>query len=118
MKKIFTLICISFLLATTSIANENTKAEENAPAIVASSLTGKVIDKTSGEELAGVAVKLEGTKHVAFSDFEGNFSFNNINPGNYKLIVEFISYNKVEAENILVRENEIHQLKFGLEQKN
>jgi hypothetical protein len=117
MKKTLTLIFITCLLAITVMAKENEKNEEQVPVKEVSILAGKVIDKITGEELAGVAVKLEGTNFVTYSDFEGNFSFNNINPGSYKLSVEFISYSTVETSNILVQENEVHELNIGLEQK-
>lgn len=105
-------------MALSTYAKENEKPSESAMTQQNCILSGKITDKASGEELAGVAVKLDGTNHVVFTDFEGNFSFKHINPGNYKIVVEYISYQKIEAENIVVKQDEIHELQLGLMQKN
>ncbi|TGE22481.1 hypothetical protein E5K00_13300 [Hymenobacter aquaticus] len=37
-------------------------------------VTGRVLDKTTGDGLPGVAVLIKGTTHYAFTDSDGNFS--------------------------------------------
>ncbi len=57
-------------------------------------LMGQVIDFNSGEALTGVEVTIEGMNKKAYTDFDGNFRFDNLNPGEYNIIASFISYNK------------------------
>ena len=61
-------------------------------------LTGKVVDLTSGESLTGVEVSIEGINQKTYTDFDGNFSFENLTPGEYNIIASFISYNKSYIE--------------------
>ena len=48
-------------------------SSENPPKTV--NFSGKVIDKSSEEALAGALVIIEGTDMETYTDFEGNFSF-------------------------------------------
>lgn len=57
-------------------------------------LAGSIADKVSGESLVGVEVKIEGTDRKAYTDFDGNFSFEGVKPGEYKLVTNYISYEK------------------------
>ena len=93
MKKVFVLIvalCIG--LAYSYADNEGTS--ENPAATT--SMNGKVIDKITGETLAGVMVQLDGTDNYVFSDFDGNFTFNDLKPAEYNLTCSLISYEKNE----------------------
>ncbi len=63
------------------------------------SLSGSVIDFESGEALTGVEVKLEGTDIKTYTDFDGNFEFDGVKPGNYNIIASYISYDKSLVEN-------------------
>ena len=56
------------------------------------SVEGMVSDKVSGEYLTGVKVRLKSSDIVEYTDFDGQFSFNNLKPGKYTVDVEFISY--------------------------
>jgi hypothetical protein len=62
------------------------------------SLSGKVIDFSSGEALTGVEVTIEGSSKKSYTDFDGNFKFDNLTPGEYNIIASFISYNKSYIE--------------------
>ena len=57
-------------------------------------LEGTIKDKDSGEYLAGVMVKIEGTDKMAYTDFDGKFSIEGIAPGEYKVVTDYISYEK------------------------
>lgn len=96
MKKIvlFTL----FLLALANVwaeSNATNKAEksnsENASVL---QVKGTVQDITTGETLAGVEIKLEGTDLKTYTDLDGNFSISNVKPGEYKVTANYISYRK------------------------
>lgn len=78
-----------------SYAGNENESENAAPT---SSLTGTIVDKISGETLAGVSVKLEGRDQIVFTDFDGNFSFENLTAGDYELEVSMISYQKSDLK--------------------
>ena len=95
MKKILTLVIASIIGLQFSFA-ANDKATENPPATM--NMSGKVIDKVTGETLAGVMVEIDGTDKQVFSDFDGNFSFENLSTGEYTITVSLISYEKSQAK--------------------
>jgi len=112
-------ITILFMLVLTVFAvnakeNDNkTSDTESAATLV---LTGTVADENSGESLVGVEVKIEGTDLKTYTDFDGNFSFKNVKPGEYKLITNYISYQKkTEVLNVSAQEN---KLKIKLQSSN
>ncbi len=82
----------AFLLTSTIMFASNDKA----PALATTTLSGQVIDKTTGEVLAGVKIELD--EKVVYSDLEGNFKINNIVPGSYKINTSLISYNSSSVE--------------------
>lgn len=114
MKKI-AILALALIMIAPAFAAKKAKTEDSTPK-VENVLSGKVIDQLSGEELAGVAVKLQGSETVCYTDFEGNFKFSNLQPGKYKLNVEMISYKEVVTQNIDIKNNELHELKINLAQ--
>lgn len=101
MKK--TIITLTFvaLLGFVYADNDGTnKSAEKATApLEMISLSGNVADLSSGEALAGVEVSIEGTDIKTYTDFDGNFEFKEVKPGQYNLIASFISYKKSLVEN-------------------
>jgi len=77
------------------------------------SLSGRVLDLTSGETLTGVEVELEGTGLKTYTDLDGNFLFENIRPGTYNIVASFISYEKSLIENFDT--NEKQTIDIGME---
>lgn len=102
MKKVFVTI-IAIALVILSYANhtgDNSETPKNPEAPVQTvNLTGKVLDVTSGEALAGVEVSIEGSDIKAYTDFDGNYTIENVKPGTYNIIASFISYKKSLVEN-------------------
>lgn len=95
MKKIFIgFLSLMLTLAVTAKENEAKKesATDNAASIV---LVGSISDAKSGESLVGVEVKIEGTDLKTYTDFDGNFTFNNVKPGECKVVANYISYKPV-----------------------
>lgn len=74
---------------------ESVPAEANATAMV---ITGKVVDQVTGEALTGVKVAIEGSDLKAYTDFDGVFKFENLNPGEYDITATFVSYNRNEVQ--------------------
>jgi hypothetical protein len=95
MKKVIVLL-VALCIGITFTYAENDKSTDNSAATT--SMTGKVIDKVTGETLAGVMVSLEGTDKHVFSDFDGNFTFEDLKPAEYSLTCSLISYEKNEIK--------------------
>jgi hypothetical protein len=100
---------LALVLTITISANEKKgmapKDADNA-ALVA--LSGTVTDSGSGESLVGVEVRIEGTDEKAYTDFDGNFTFGNMKPGEYKLTANYISYQKsTETLKVNGKENQV-----------
>ncbi len=66
------------------------------------SLSGVVLDTETGEALAGVAIRFEGSNKTVYTDFDGNFKISNVVPGNYNVLSNYISYtdNKLKDVNV------------------
>lgn len=116
MKKI---ISISSIAALALLFSSITFAEGNptkAP-VTTAALSGKVLDINSGETLAGVAVTIEGTDLKVYTDLDGNFTINNLEPGTYNLILSMISYKNSLVENIQLAANEKEEMNIKLDNK-
>ncbi len=105
MKKGIILIFIILIgLGTQAREKENKSKDTDSAATIA--LKGVVADDKSGEALVGVEIKLEGTDLKTYTDFDGNFSFKNVKPGEYKLVANYISYEK-ETLDVTANKNEL-----------
>jgi hypothetical protein len=69
-------------------------------------ISGKVVDNKTGESLAGVAIAVEGTAMKVYSDLDGVFTINSIDPGQYNLILSLISYKNSLVENLKLNTSE------------
>ena len=65
------------------------------------SLSGKILDITSGKALQGAHISLENTANITISDQTGIFSFSHLHPGNYLLRVSFMGF-KTEKMSLLL----------------
>lgn len=88
----------------------------NNPPKADATISGEVLDLTTGESLAGVVVKIEGTDNETFTDFDGNFEFENVCPGDYNLVFSFISYNNSLVEDLKVQPSETKDIKVKLKE--
>ncbi len=111
MKKRSVLFMLFLVFSIAIMANDGSG---NKSAKNTTNLAGKVIDKNSGEYLAGVAVKLEGSDQVIYTDFDGNFEFTSLKPGAYKISTNMISY-KENTEKVKVNLADDNQIEFKLE---
>ncbi len=105
-QKFFTIICflICFSIAAYAFPHADGK------------ISGRIIDKKTGEELLGVIVMIEGTSFGAATDYEGKFVTGNLRPGTYNLIVSYVSYNKKVLKGIEVKPNEVTSLTISMEE--
>jgi len=75
------LVCVLFFLGLNSLYAQGS-----------GSISGTVLDKTSGEELLFANVQLEGTSFGTSTDEEGKFTIPQIPAGEYTLIATYIGY--------------------------
>lgn len=109
MKKVLiaTLLILSVVAVNAKDSDTKTKAKDSESAATIM-LSGSIADDLSGESLVGVEVKIEGTDLKAYTDFDGNFSFEGVKPGEYKLVTNYISYEKkAEVLNVNSKKNNI-----------
>lgn len=113
MKKVIAIVFVLALIAGNVFAG-NDKESGNPPATT--QITGKVFDKNTLEELAGVTVEIEGTDIKAYTDIEGNFKIDNVLPGTYNLTVTYISYKETELSKVSIQPSSNKDLEIKLEQ--
>jgi len=81
------------------------------------SIQGVVIDKKTKETIIGANVVIAGTTIGKSTDLNGKFSIENLKPGNYHLVVSFISYTNFELKNVKVEAGKANVLKIEIEEK-
>ena len=109
MKKLF-----AFAILTLSIVSA-TKAESilKNDATAVSTITGSVVDITTGEALAGVTIKLMDSDKQTFTDLDGNFAFANLPVGAHAIAVNYVSYQD-KVQNIYVNAGKENIVKVEL----
>lgn len=65
-------------------------------------IKGVVSDKSTKETLVGAAVLIQGTSTGSTTDLDGNYSITSLAPGNYNLVVSYISYKTQVIEKVKV----------------
>ncbi|MEI7594713.1 MAG: carboxypeptidase-like regulatory domain-containing protein [Bacteroidota bacterium] len=100
MKKIIVLFSLLVLTATATFADGKKEVKETTESKQVASMQGKIVDKYTGEALVGALVKIEGTNYEVYTDFDGNFSFQNVTPGVFNLKVSLVSYKENVLKNI------------------
>ncbi|OQX97747.1 MAG: hypothetical protein B6I20_12025 [Bacteroidetes bacterium 4572_117] len=81
-------------------------------------IRGKIFDRNTGEEIIGATIVIEGTSPLigAVSDFDGNFSLENIPEGKLDIKCSFISYETKIVKGILLAPNDVKLIDFSLNQ--
>lgn len=87
--RIFVAILITMILLLLSIVVSSVAAN--------GTIVGSVKDSKTGEALPGANVLIAGTSIGAATDLLGNFTIQNVPPGNYTLRVSYIGYERLEA---------------------
>lgn len=98
MKRILFIISAIIFIGSTQLFADGDGVGKN-PASKAI-ISGKVMDIKTGEFLTGVAIKIEGTDIVTYTDFDGNFEIDDLEPGSYNLVASYISYKNSLIEHI------------------
>ncbi len=81
-----------------------------------STISGKIVDKKTGETLPGVNVILKGTYYGAATDINGNFSISGINPGTYNLEISLIGYKSVQFTSYQISSGQNKKIDVELEE--
>ncbi len=62
-------------------------------------VSGKIIDGDSGEELVGAAIQVDGTTTGTVTDLYGNYQLE-LQDGTYDLIIQYVSYTKQTIQGV------------------
>lgn len=79
-------------------------------------ISGKIVDKKTGEELIGVTILVEGTSSGAVTDFDGKYLIQNLKPGTYNLAISYVSYTKKIVKDVVVKAGEATSINVSLEE--
>ncbi len=66
-------------------------------------ISGKVVDSKTNEPIVGANVIIEGTYLGAAADEKGYYFINNIPPGEYRVIITALGYQKTVYQKVLVK---------------
>ena len=78
------------------------------------SLRGQVTDSTNGFPLPNVLIQVEGEIFQTYSNQEGYFEIENIEPGNYSVKFTLIGYEPYTIRNIVISEDITAQILVDL----
>lgn len=76
-------------------------------------ITGKVIDKNTGDVLPGTTVMIEGTTSGTATSIDGVY-YLKADSGTYNILCTFISYQTQLVKNVEVRPNSVVTIDFAL----
>ncbi|MGB5386103.1 MAG: carboxypeptidase-like regulatory domain-containing protein [Eudoraea sp.] len=80
-------------------------------------VAGTILDKEmNNEPLLFANINIKNTPTTVQTNFHGNFEIDNINPGEYTLVVSYLGYETIEVP-IIIEENKTTQIINGLETK-
>ncbi len=117
MKKLFLSFLLVGCVAFAYAGKKENKKEHAADNSELTTISGQVLDQRTNETLVGVKVALKGTDKVAYTDFDGKYSFNNVKPGTYELTASYISYEKSTVQDLKLDKN-INQVNILLKDSN
>lgn len=98
------------IIALLSIVNLN--ANNNDKGLKSYSIRGKVVDHN--ESLTGVKIMLDNKEVIVYTDFEGNFTINNVLEGEHTISLSLVTY---DNKKIVINPKENNQLTIELESK-
>ena len=77
-------------------------------------LSGKILDSSTGEPLIGANVVLKGTSLGVATDVNGEYTIKNAPVGSYNIAVSYIGYQQQIVQNVFVQSDSLRQLDFRL----
>ncbi|MCB0745490.1 MAG: carboxypeptidase-like regulatory domain-containing protein, partial [Ignavibacteriae bacterium] len=79
-------------------------------------IQGKIVDLNTKDPLPGVNVILEGTYYGAATDFDGNYTIDNITSGKYTVRATLIGFKQMKFTGIEIAPNKTTQLDIKMEE--
>lgn len=77
------------------------------------SITGKIADAKTGEELIGATIVIQGTTKGTISDLSGNYLLTDLAPGTYNIVYSFVSYNTI-IQKVVIEKNKATEINVNL----
>ncbi len=87
---------------------------DDEPAASAGTIRGKIMDASTGEPLIGANVFLTGTTKGTITDFDGNFSLEEVGPGTVSVTASYVSYETQVFEDVEVPAGKVVVLNANL----
>ncbi len=81
---------------------------------ITGTISGKLIDQATKQELPGAVVTLVDTRLLTAADKYGNYLINNIPPGTYDVRAKMIGYATIVMKNVSIRADCIHEINFEM----
>lgn len=103
-KSILALAISSALFGAPALAQESVSQNVVVDTIDAPALRGKVVN-ARGDFLRGATVRLEGSNREAVTDGQGNFRFENVPAGRYRITVDYLGYERESAEAVVAADS-------------
>ena len=115
MKSIKFITVIILLLAVFELFAENEDKTTSCTEVGTTIIKGTISDAGSGELLPGVSINLEGIEKTYYTDFDGNFIIEDIQPGKYDITFSYISYKSAKQEEVKVDKNQLTEIILAME---
>ncbi|MCE5249708.1 TonB-dependent receptor [bacterium] len=91
------MVCIMYVLAFA--------CSLQAQDIGKGTITGNVVDGSTGEDMVGAVVRLDGTRLGAVCDIEGKFVIPSVPVGTYTVIAGMVGYSETRIDSVIVGKN-------------
>lgn len=108
MKKNLLLIFLSIVLSKFLYADGN---------LAKGKIVGKVTDKSNNEPIIGLVVLIDGSSIGTQTNFDGQYELINLNPGTYKLVFKYLSYNTKIIDGVMVYAGKTTTLNVSMDEK-
>jgi len=95
------LLLVVFLFLQTSLLAQN------------GSVKGVIRDSQTGESLIGASILIQGTTKGTITDLDGNFVLENVQAGDYNLVISYVSYEQM-IQRTTVKKGETLELNIDL----
>ena len=108
MKSIKLVFLFTFLTIQTVFAGNGSESQAKGK------ISGKIFDKVNNEPLIGSVVLVYGSTIGTQTNFDGIYELNNLNPGTYKLIFKYVSYETKIVEGVIVNPGKVTNLDMSM----
>ncbi|MBX2961445.1 MAG: carboxypeptidase-like regulatory domain-containing protein [Cyclobacteriaceae bacterium] len=80
------------------------------------SITGKITDSKTGEEIIGANVAIQGTSVGDATNLDGKYTIANVKPGTYSLVISFLTYKTHTIPDVTVESGKITSVNVGMQE--